>query len=198
MDGAVQALLDGQAPDIRAHFLRIVRMIQSHGLERLREPYVKHLEGRVWEMRLKGKDGIARAAYVTATGRRVVVVHVFTKKNPEDAAAGDRDRLASGTGGSMTRKFIPVEESFAEWRKDPAFMAAYDALEDEYALASALIEARGNMTQAQVAAAMGTTQAAVARLESGRIKPTTRTLEQYAKATHTKLRIKFERDSARN
>jgi phage-related protein len=41
---------------------------------------VKHLEGALWEMRLKGKDGIARAAYVTANGRRVIVVRVFSKK----------------------------------------------------------------------------------------------------------------------
>ena len=46
----------------------------------MREPYVKHLVGPLWEMRMKGKDGIARAAYVTATGRRVVVVRVFRKK----------------------------------------------------------------------------------------------------------------------
>jgi phage-related protein len=57
-----------------------VTLIESHGLERVREPYVKHLEGPVWEMRMKGRDGIARAAYVTATGRRLVVVHVFPKK----------------------------------------------------------------------------------------------------------------------
>ena len=55
-------------------------LVEAHGLERMREPYVKHLEGPVWEMRMRGKDGIARAAYVTATGRRVVVVHVFPKK----------------------------------------------------------------------------------------------------------------------
>ena len=66
--------------DIRASFERIVHLIESHGLELMREPYVKHLEGPVWEMRMKGRDGIARAAYVTATGRRVVVVHVFPKK----------------------------------------------------------------------------------------------------------------------
>jgi phage-related protein len=66
--------------DIRARFERIVRLIQSEGLERMREPYVKHLEGPLWEMRMKGRDGIARAAYVTATGRRVVVVYVFPKK----------------------------------------------------------------------------------------------------------------------
>lgn len=44
------------------------------------EPYVKHVECPVWEMRMRGKDGIARAAYVTATGKRVVIVHVFTKQ----------------------------------------------------------------------------------------------------------------------
>jgi transcriptional regulator with XRE-family HTH domain len=64
----------------------------------------------------------------------------------------------------------------------------------EFALASALIKARGDadMTQEQVAAAMGTTQAFVARLDSGRAMPSTRTLEKFAKATHTKLRISFE------
>jgi len=61
-----------------------------------------------------------------------------------------------------------------------------------------LIKARADagMTQGQVAAAMGTTQAAIARLESGRLKPTTRTLEQFAKATRTRLRISFEPDKA--
>src|SRR5271165_5044405 len=94
----------------------------------------------------------------------------------------------------MKRQYIPVEEAFVEWRKDPEYVAAYDALEDEFALAAALIRARGeaDMTQEQVAAAMGTTQAAIARLEGGRIRPTTRTLERFAKATGTRLRISFE------
>lgn len=99
----------------------------------------------------------------------------------------------------MMRKFIPVEEAFEEWRKDPEYVAAYDALEEEFALASALIKARGDadMTQEQVAQAMGTTQAVVARLESGRVLPSTRTLERFAKATNTRLRISFERVAAR-
>ena len=66
--------------DMQASFLRISRLIESEGLHRVREPYVKHLEGPLWEMRLKGKDGIARAVYVTASGLRVIVVRVFTKK----------------------------------------------------------------------------------------------------------------------
>jgi phage-related protein len=66
--------------EIRSHFERIVHLIQTQGLERVHEPYVKHLEGKLWEIRMKGRDGIARAAYVTASGRRVVVVHAFIKK----------------------------------------------------------------------------------------------------------------------
>lgn len=93
------------------------------------------------------------------------------------------------------RKYIPAKEVFAEWRKDPEFVAAYDAMEEEFALASALIKARAEaeMTQQQVADAMGTTQAVVARLEGGKRLPSTRTLERFAKATNTKLRISFER-----
>jgi ribosome-binding protein aMBF1 (putative translation factor) len=94
----------------------------------------------------------------------------------------------------MTRRYIPVEEAAKKWMKDPVFRAEYDALEDEFALASALIRARGDadLTQEQLAAAMGTSQAFVARLESGKVLPSTRTLERFAKATHTRLRISFE------
>jgi DNA-binding XRE family transcriptional regulator len=92
----------------------------------------------------------------------------------------------------MTRKYISVEEAAKEWMEDPEFRAAYDALEDEFALAGALIKARSeaDMTQEQVATAMGTTQAVVAS-ESGRVKPSTRTLERFARATRTRLRIRF-------
>ena len=94
----------------------------------------------------------------------------------------------------MKRTFIPVAESFAQWKKDPEYAAAYAALEGEFALASSLIQARSeaDMTQEQVARAMGTTQAGVARLEGGKVLPSTRTLERFAKATRSRLRITFE------
>lgn len=94
----------------------------------------------------------------------------------------------------MTRKSLMVRELAEEWLKDPDFRAEYDALVEEFALAAALIKARAqaDMTQEQVAAAMGTTQAMVARLESGRAMPSTRTLERFAKATGTRLRVSFE------
>lgn len=80
LDSAVKAALDAMPREIRSRFERIVQLSESHGLERMREPYVRHREGPVWEMRMKGRDGIPRSAYVTATGRRVVGVHLFGKK----------------------------------------------------------------------------------------------------------------------
>jgi Phage derived protein Gp49-like (DUF891) len=63
LNATVRAELEAQPKDIRARYLRIVRLIETHGLERVREPYVKHLEGPLWEMRMKGRDRIARAVY---------------------------------------------------------------------------------------------------------------------------------------
>ena len=80
LDARVRDELEALPAGMRARFRRIVELIQSHGLERMREPHVKPLEGPLWEMRMKGKDGISRAIYVTARGRRVVVVRVFVKK----------------------------------------------------------------------------------------------------------------------
>ena len=98
------------------------------------------------------------------------------------------------------KKLIPAEEVFAKWRKSADYRSAYDALEDEFNLARAFVDARANadLTQEEVAQRMGTTQAVVARLESGRTKPSTRTLERFAKATNSKLRISFETKSKRN
>lgn len=97
----------------------------------------------------------------------------------------------------MKSKFIPAEESFKQWKKDPKYVASYNVLEEEFALASAMIKARADadMTQEQVAKAMGTTQAVIARLESGKVRPSTRTLERFAKATRTRVRITFTRET---
>lgn len=66
--------------DMRARLARIARLIEDNGLEFVGEPHVKHVTGPLWEMRLKGRAGIARAMYVTAAGRRVAIVRVFVKK----------------------------------------------------------------------------------------------------------------------
>ena len=91
-----------------------------------------------------------------------------------------------------------VRDLHAKWRQDPAYRRAYDELGPEFALARALIEARtrAGLTQAQLAERMQTTQSVVARLESGRVHPSMRTLEKIALGTGTRLRISFESVSA--
>jgi phage-related protein len=80
LDRRVERELDALAVDVRQRFLRIAELIERHGPGGVHGPYVKHLEGKLWEMRMKGKDDIARAIYVTAKGERVVVLHAFVKK----------------------------------------------------------------------------------------------------------------------
>ncbi len=88
---------------------------------------------------------------------------------------------------------IPFRELKKRWMKDPAFHKEYDALESEFAVARQLIEARtrAGLTQQELADRMGTTQPVIARLESGRQKPTTKTLERFAKATGSKVEIRL-------
>jgi phage-related protein len=73
--------LESLPVDMRARFSRIVDLVETQGLEKLREPLVKHLDKELWEIRISGRDGISRAIYVTASGQRVVVVRVFVKKS---------------------------------------------------------------------------------------------------------------------
>ena len=80
LNDIVDAELGELPADMQASFVYISRLIEDFGLDRVREPHVKHVHGSLWEMRLKGRDGISRALYVTAVGRRVVVVRVFIKK----------------------------------------------------------------------------------------------------------------------
>jgi len=79
------------------------------------------------------------------------------------------------------------------WLKDPDYRAEYEELEPEFDLARALIEARtrAGLTQEQLAKRMKTTQSVVARLEAGRTRPSTKTLERYAKATGSRVKISF-------
>ena len=80
LNDVVDAELEELPADMRARFRYISLLIEEFGLERVREPHVKHVRGPLWEMRIKGKDGISRALYVTAVGSRVVVVRVFINK----------------------------------------------------------------------------------------------------------------------
>ena len=83
LGATVDKELDALPADLRARFSRICQLIADLGLERVGLPYLKHLTGPLWEMRLRGQSGMSRELYVRAKGKRVVVVRAFVKKTPK-------------------------------------------------------------------------------------------------------------------
>ena len=92
-----------------------------------------------------------------------------------------------------------VKDLHGQWMKEPGYKSAYDALDDEFQLAKTLIEARkqAGLSQDQLARRMKTSQSYVARIESGQVRPSTKALERFARATGTRLKITFEPAEAR-
>lgn len=88
-----------------------------------------------------------------------------------------------------------ISSMHKNWMKDEAYRKEYDALEAEFALASAMIAARSRagLTQDQLAQRMKTTQSTIARLESGKALPSGKTLQRFADATGSRLKIVFEK-----
>lgn len=80
LNAAVEKELDALPADMRARFVHISELIAEFGLNRVGMPHVRHLTGPLWEMRLRGRDGISRALYEAVEERRIVVVRVFVKK----------------------------------------------------------------------------------------------------------------------
>jgi phage-related protein len=83
LNAAVDAEIEALPNDMRARLARLANVIEQIGFGGLPRDSVKHLENRLWELRITGRDGISRAIYVTANGPRVVIVRVFVKKTPQ-------------------------------------------------------------------------------------------------------------------
>jgi phage-related protein len=90
LNETVDAELAELPADMRARLVRISELIEQVGLPNVREPQVRHVRGQIWEIRLKGKAGIARALYVTAREQRVVILRAFIKKT-EKTPTGEID-----------------------------------------------------------------------------------------------------------
>ncbi|MFN0170762.1 MAG: multiprotein-bridging factor 1 family protein [Bryobacteraceae bacterium] len=87
-----------------------------------------------------------------------------------------------------------VSDLHQKWMKNKDYRKAHEELGPEFVLARAVIHARvtAGLTQQQLAHRMDTTQSVIARLESGRTRPSTQTLQRLASATGTRLKISFE------
>ena len=90
MNVTVDTELSDLPADMRARLVRITELIEAVGLPNVKEPHVRRLRGPLWEIRLKGTSGIARALYVTAREQRVVILRAFVKKT-EKTPTGEID-----------------------------------------------------------------------------------------------------------
>jgi len=79
LNGTVERELDALPADMRAQFVRIGHLIFTFGLEQVGAPHVRHLTDPLWEIRLSGKDGKARALCVVRKGQQVFVVRAFMR-----------------------------------------------------------------------------------------------------------------------
>jgi ribosome-binding protein aMBF1 (putative translation factor) len=156
--------------------------------------YVKHIDGRLWELRMKGKDGIARAFYVIATAQRLVIVRVFTKKTQTTAPRETGQEMGRGDQMSKETKKLRKKLSHVGARTPPMWRSTTRSSRNfHWSARSSKPRAEAGLTQEQLAKRMKISQAVVARLESGRSLPSMRTLDRFAKATGCRLKISFER-----
>lgn len=96
LDETVDREIAALPPGLQARMIRLLEMVESVGLNQMREPHVKQIEGKLWELRAKAAEGIARGLYVAVSGRRVIVLHVFVKKDrrtPRQALETARERM---------------------------------------------------------------------------------------------------------
>jgi ribosome-binding protein aMBF1 (putative translation factor) len=100
----------------------------------------------------------------------------------------------SALRGAEWRNALRLVRPARCWMKSACYRREYDALKQEFFIIAAIANARrrAGLSQAELARRMKTTQSTVARLESGRSQPSTRTLARFAKATGHRLRISFQ------
>jgi phage-related protein len=82
--------------DMRARFLHIAELLETFGPQKVGLPHIRPLESKLWEMRMQGRDGIARAVYAAVEGRTLLVLHAFVKKTrttPRAAIDTARNRV---------------------------------------------------------------------------------------------------------
>lgn len=67
---------------LQARYLRLADLLERYAPHHLGMPHIRPIDGDLWELRLRGKEGIGRVLYVALTGRRLVMLHAFVKKTP--------------------------------------------------------------------------------------------------------------------
>lgn len=180
---------------MRAKVVRTVGLLREEGPS-LREPYSKHLEDGIFEIRTKFGSDITRVLYFFVIGRRIILTNGFVKKTPEDTCFRDRTckavpcRLSQPKGVLQMTNF---NDFLNEQMKDPEFKAEWDALDPEFAVIEAILAARkeSGLTQQQLSERTGIAQTDISKLERGNGNPSLRTLQRLAAGMGMRIKIEF-------
>jgi ribosome-binding protein aMBF1 (putative translation factor) len=142
---------------------------------------------QIWPSGKIGRSGSSIYLKIETEGGRGSGVR---EEDTEDAACRDQARASASQGDHMT---IPFEKLKARLLADPKVKAEYDALAPEFEISAELVKARmrAGLSQAELAARMGTSQSTIARLESGQTLPSTKTLLRYARATGSRFHVRL-------
>ena len=188
----VQELLDSLEPKLLAKTLRTIDLLEMNG-PLLREPYSKPLENGIFELRSKQGSDITRVLYFFIVGKKAVLTNGFIKKSQKTQRQKKnwQRSIKQIMNGGMAMS------SYKDYKKralqNPEVKAEYDALQPEYDIIQAMINARvqQNMTQKDLSAKTGITQADISRIENGTRNPSLSMVKKLVQGLGMQLKLEF-------
>ena len=188
----VQELLDSLEPKLLAKTLRTIDLLEMNG-PLLREPYSKPLENGIFELRTKQGSDITRVLYFFIVGKKAVLTNGFIKKSqktPKAEKNWQRSIKQIMNGGMAMSSYKDYKKRALQ---NPEVKAEYDALQPEYDIIQAMIDARvqQNMTQKDLSAKTGITQADISRIENGTRNPSLSMVKKLAQGLGMQLKLEF-------
>lgn len=184
--------LSDLSPKIKAKVLRDLDLLEVFG-NRLREPYSKHLEDGIFELRTQLASDITRSLYFFYEGDRIIITHGFIKKTDENTTKGNSacKRISRRLDKEVWKmKYSELKEKHLQ---DPEVKQEYDALEPEYQFIHDLIVCREEMALSQqgLADLTGIDRADISRIENGNANPSLRTMKRIANGLGKRLEIRI-------
>ena len=188
----VQELLDSLEPKLLAKTLRTIDLLEMNG-PLLREPYSKPLENGIFELRTKQGSDITRVLYFFIVGQKAVLTNGFIKKSqktPKAEKNWQRSIKQIMNGGMAMSSYKDYKKRALQ---NSEVKAEYDALQPEYDIIQAMIDARvqQNMTQKDLSTKTGITQADISRIENGTRNPSLSMVKKLAHGLGMQLKLEF-------
>lgn len=188
----IEDFLDFLEPKLLAKILRTIDLLELNG-NQLREPYSKFLEEGIFELRIQQGSDIARILYFFIIGKKIVLTNGFIKKTqkiPRHEKELAKNIRMIMSGGMVMRNYKDYKKKALQ---NHEIKAEYDALQPEYDIIQAMINARNelNLTQKELSERTGITQADISRIENGTRNPSLNMVKRLAYGLGMQLKLEF-------